>query len=63
MSFLFIIMAKGFSRTITKVQNDSKIRGVIIIKEVPIVTHQQFTDDTILPRGSIVVQKLIILRK
>lgn len=45
-------METTFGWAIIKAQIERKIRGIIITEEVPKITHQQFAEDTILPRES-----------
>ena len=35
-----------------KAYNNKEIKGIIVTKNIPNVTHQQYGDDTILPRES-----------
>ena len=41
-------MEEAFGREISKAYSDSKISGILVIENVPIMTHQQYADDTIL---------------
>lgn len=50
--FLYIIMAEAFGHAISKAQLEGKINGIIVTENVPNITHQQYADDTILPRES-----------
>lgn len=46
--FLFIIMAEALRRSITKAMEEGLWKGIIATPEVEPITHQQFSDDTIL---------------
>lgn len=47
--FLYVIMAEALGRSITKYRVEGKILGLKASKNVPNITHQQFTDDMIRP--------------
>lgn len=46
--FLFIIMAKALGRSLGNLQAISHIKGLHINNLVPLVTHSQFADDTLI---------------
>ena len=50
--FLFIIMAEAFGRAISEAQRKEEISGITVTSNIPNITHQQYTDDTILPGKS-----------
>lgn len=46
--FLFIIMAEGLGRSLTKAKQQNQLKGIKPVHQGPIVTHQQFVDNTML---------------
>ena len=46
-------MAEAFGRAITKAYKNKDIKGVTITRNMPNITHQQYVDDTTLPRESL----------
>lgn len=46
--FLFIIMAEGLGRSLTKARRQNQLKGIKPAHQGPTVTHQQFVDDTML---------------
>lgn len=55
-SFLFIIIAEAFGRAIKNAQDSGIIKGVMVTKGIPNITHQQFADDAILLGQSTIVE-------
>ena len=53
-------MVEAFGRAIKKAYYDGKIRGIIVIKNVANITHQQYADDTILLGESTINEALNI---
>lgn len=45
-------MVEAFGRSINKVETKGIIRAITIIENIPNITHQQYSDNTILPRVS-----------
>ena len=46
--FLFIIMAEGLGRSLTKARRQNQLKGIKPAHQGPTVMHQQFVDDTML---------------
>eukprot|EP00253_Pinus_taeda_P009447 PITA_09447 len=46
--FLFILMMEGLGRSIKQAKDMGKIRGLQILENGSVLTHQQFVDDTLL---------------
>eukprot|EP00253_Pinus_taeda_P031168 PITA_31168 len=46
--FLFVIMAEGLGRSISQEIQTNQLKGIKAMHQGPIVTHQQFVDDTML---------------
>ena len=45
-------MGEAFGRAIKKAYKNKDIKGVIITRNIPNITHQQYADDIILPGES-----------
>ena len=58
--FLYIIMAEAFGRSFSKALVERKLKGVLVTKNVPNITHQQYADDTILPGESSIEEAIAV---